>query len=155
MMAAIIVVTLFGCYLAMTFHLDQRLRKAESGKMFLTFCFSVSLYFSHAFLYMWLLYHVNDGDHHVYFIGFIALGIMMYVRWLSTWGHYLIVMVVGGIRSLFFLCHLPYAIIKSIVSIIGACLAFPGIRLSRYVVNKFRQSKEKREELTKDATNGG
>lgn len=52
MMTAIVVVTLFGCHLAMSFHVDQRLRKVESGKIFLTFCFSVSLYLSHALLHM-------------------------------------------------------------------------------------------------------
>lgn len=99
MLTAIVVVTLFGCYLAMSFHVDQCLRKVESGKIFLTFCFSVSLYLSHALLYMWLLYHVNDGEHHVYFIG---LGVIVYERFLAPGGHYLSVIVVGCIRIAFF-----------------------------------------------------
>lgn len=155
MMTAIVVVTLFGCHLAMSFHVDQRLRKVESGKIFLTFCFSVSLYLSHALLYMWLLYHVNDGEHHVYFIGFIVLGVIVYEHFLAPGGHYLSVIVVGCIRIVFFFCHLPYTFIKITVKNIVKCLAFPFVCLSRFIVNRLRQSKKKREELTKYATKGG
>ena len=54
-----------------------------------------------------------------------------------------------------FFCHLPYTFIKTTVKIIVKCLAFPFVCLSRFIVNKLRQSKKKREELTKDATKGG
>lgn len=155
MIVAIVVVTLFGCYLAMSFHMDQRLRMKESGKIFLTFCFSVSLYLSHALFYMWLLYLINDGEHHAYFIGFIIIGVMIYERWLSTWGQYVLVVVVGCVRIIFFLCHLPYAVIKITLMVTLRCLTFPFFILIRYAVNKLKQSKVKREELTKDATNGG
>lgn len=155
MMIAIVAVTLFGCYLAMSFHIDQRLRQVESGKIFLTFCFSVSLYLSHALLYMWLLYHINDGEHHLYFIGFIVVGVMIYERRLSTWGNIVSIIVVGSVRLIFFLCHLPYACIKTTVRAISKLLALPFVCLTRYLVHKLRQLDGNREELTKDATNGG
>jgi hypothetical protein len=36
--------------------------------------FLLASIFPMRFFNMWVLYHVNDGEHHVYFDGFIALG---------------------------------------------------------------------------------
>lgn len=155
MILSIFVVMLFGVYLAICFHLDQRLRTKETGKIVLTFIFSVSLYLSHAVTYSWLLIVYNDGQHHLYFIGFIICGIIIYQKWLVKWGDYFIGIAVGGIRLAFFFCHIPYATLKLSCLIVIKSISYPLIIIRRWLKRLKVKYDNKRKKLTNNATNDG